>query len=134
MSSAISTQPFPYRLTISLPLPSYRLANAAKRSLEVDKELSSSVSRQISLASITREGEKADSLSNGNLEGSDSDSDVVKQDEPTLLITEYSAATNRMLRVAVNGFMESMGVVLGVMAELDIDVLEHESGYGVDRP
>jgi len=28
-----------------------------------------------------------------------------------------------MLRVAVNGFMESLGVVLGVMTELDVDVL-----------
>jgi len=29
-----------------------------------------------------------------------------------------------MLRVAVNGFMESLSVVLGVMEELDVDVLE----------
>ncbi len=29
-----------------------------------------------------------------------------------------------MLRVAVNGFMESLTVVLRVMEELDIDVLE----------
>ena len=29
-----------------------------------------------------------------------------------------------MLRVAVNGFMESLGVVLGVMHELDVDVLD----------
>jgi hypothetical protein len=28
-----------------------------------------------------------------------------------------------MLRVAVNGFMESLSVVLGVMEELDVDVL-----------
>ena len=51
--------------------------------------------------------------------------------EPTLLTqgamfvlrTEYKATTTRMLRVAVNGFMESVGVVLGVMEELDVDVL-----------
>lgn len=42
----------------------------------------------------------------------------------TVLRTEYSATTNRMLRVAVNGFMESLGVVLQVMEELDVDVLE----------
>jgi EKC/KEOPS complex subunit PCC1/LAGE3 len=29
-----------------------------------------------------------------------------------------------MLRVAVNGFMESLTVVLGAMEELDVDVLE----------
>jgi EKC/KEOPS complex subunit PCC1/LAGE3 len=28
-----------------------------------------------------------------------------------------------MLRVAVNGFMESLGLVLGIMEELDVDVL-----------
>ena len=42
----------------------------------------------------------------------------------TVLRTEYKATTNRMLRVAVNGFMESLGVVLGIMEELDIDVLD----------
>lgn len=41
----------------------------------------------------------------------------------TVLRTEYKATTNRMLRVAVNGFMESLGVVLGIMEELDVDVL-----------
>ena len=44
----------------------------------------------------------------------------------TVLRTEYKATTNRMLRVAVNGFMESLGVVLGVMEELDVDVLSKE--------
>ena len=44
----------------------------------------------------------------------------------TVLRTEYKATTNRMLRVAVNGFMESLGVVLGVMEELDVDILDEE--------
>lgn len=44
----------------------------------------------------------------------------------TVLKTTYYATTNRMLRVAVNGFMESLGVVLGVMTELDVDVLKNE--------
>lgn len=46
----------------------------------------------------------------------------------TVLETTYRATTNRMLRVAVNGFMESLGVVLGVMEELDVDVLKEELG------
>lgn len=46
----------------------------------------------------------------------------------TVVKTEYKAATNRMLRVAVNGFMESLGVVVGVMQELDVDVLSTELG------
>lgn len=39
----------------------------------------------------------------------------------------YRATTARMLRVAVNGFFESLGVVVQVMSELDMDVL-HEKG------
>ncbi|GKT82993.1 transcription factor Pcc1 [Colletotrichum tofieldiae] len=35
------------------------------------------------------------------------------------------ATTNRMLRVAVNGLMESLNLVVEVMEELDVDVLEH---------
>lgn len=44
----------------------------------------------------------------------------------TVLRTEYKATTNRMLRVAVNGFMESLGLLLGIMEELDVDVLGKE--------
>lgn len=45
----------------------------------------------------------------------------------TILKTEYCATTNRMLRVAVNGFFESLGTVIQVMEELDTDVI-HEKG------
>lgn len=44
--------------------------------------------------------------------------------DETILRTEYKATTNRMLRVAVNGLMESLSVVIGVMEELDVDVLD----------
>lgn len=44
----------------------------------------------------------------------------------TVLRTVYKATTNRMLRVAVNGFMESLAVVIGVMEELDVDILGAE--------
>ena len=40
-----------------------------------------------------------------------------------VLLIDYKATTNRMLRVAVNGFMESLVVVLEVMEQLDADVL-----------
>ena len=53
----------------------------------------------------------------------DETAEETPQDEMSVLRTEYKATTNRMLRVAVNGFMESVGVVLGVMEELDVDVL-----------
>lgn len=52
---------------------------------------------------------------------------AVDDGELTVLRTEYKATTNRMLRVAVNGFMESLGVILGVMEELDVDVLAEEA-------
>ena len=57
------------------------------------------------------------SIVNGNHKNDDIESQ-------TVLRTEYRATTNRMLRVAVNGFMESLGVVLNVMEELDVDVLK----------
>jgi EKC/KEOPS complex subunit PCC1/LAGE3 len=90
----------PHHRTISVPLPTARLATAALRSLQVDEELSTLVRRSFSTVSP-----------GPGVHGE------------TVLKTEYKATTNRMLRVAVNGFMESLGVVLGIMEELDVDVL-----------
>jgi EKC/KEOPS complex subunit PCC1/LAGE3 len=78
------------------------------RALQVDAELSPLVRRTFSL--VGSEGSAGD-----------------EEENSTILRTEYSATTNRMLRVAVNGFMESLGVVLQVMEELDVDVLESKS-------
>ncbi|KAL4810341.1 transcription factor Pcc1-domain-containing protein [Aspergillus unguis] len=108
-----SSTEFPCTLTISLPLPTRRLASSALRALEVDAELSPHVRRDFALKSTNSEGPEA----NGEGDG----------EGQTVLETTYKATTNRMLRVAVNGFMESLGVVLGVMEELDVDVLEEES-------
>jgi len=106
---------FPYSLTISLPLPTHRLASSALQALQVDAELSPYVRRSFALKAP---------------EYNHSVHSEINYDEGTrtILETTYQAATNRMLRVAVNGFMESLGVVLGVMEELDIDVLEDELG------
>ncbi|KAL2813133.1 transcription factor Pcc1-domain-containing protein [Aspergillus granulosus] len=100
---------FPYSLTISLPLPTNRLASSALRALEVDAELSPLVRRDFALKFPKSTENQADG-----------------DESKTVLETTYRATTNRMLRVAVNGFMESLGVVLGVMEELDVDVLEEE--------
>jgi EKC/KEOPS complex subunit PCC1/LAGE3 len=43
--------------------------------------------------------------------------------EETVLRTVYEATTNRMLRVAVNSFMDSIQLVIDVMAGLDLDVM-----------
>ena len=44
--------------------------------------------------------------------------------ETSVLRVEYSATTNRMLRVATNSFMESLGLVMEVMEKMDVGVLE----------
>ncbi|APA06605.1 hypothetical protein SS1G_12668 [Sclerotinia sclerotiorum 1980 UF-70] len=98
---------FPCSLTIDIPLPTARLASAALSALSVDAELSPLVRRTFSLVSPTSDN-------------------LVSADSKTIFHTIYRATTNRMLRVAVNGFMESLSVVLGVMEELDVDVLESE--------
>ncbi|CAH0026574.1 unnamed protein product [Clonostachys rhizophaga] len=89
--------------TINVPFPSERLASTALRTLQVDKELSPLVRRHLSV--ITPSDDSG---------------------EGRLLKTEYEAATNRMLRVAVNSFMESLKLVLEVMEHLDVDVLEQQ--------
>lgn len=50
----------------------------------------------------------------------------------TVLRTIYRATTNRMLRVAVNGFFESLNVVLQVIEELDTDVIEANGLEGLE--
>ncbi|KAK0666127.1 transcription factor Pcc1-domain-containing protein [Cercophora samala] len=40
------------------------------------------------------------------------------------LKVQYKATTNRMLRVAVNSFFDSLALVLEVMEQLDVDVIE----------
>lgn len=106
-----------YSRTISLPFPTQRLASSALQAIEVDTELSSSVRRTMTLTTPASEN------------GDEPQEKKQKQDpeeSKSVLQTTYRATTNRMLRVAVNGFMESLGVVLGVMKELDIDVLKAE--------
>jgi EKC/KEOPS complex subunit PCC1/LAGE3 len=88
--------------TLNIPFPSARLAHTASQALAVDAELSPLVRRSFSTVSAPESAEQA------------------------ILRVDYSATTNRMLRVAVNGFFESLGVVLGVMEELDVDVVHGE--------
>jgi len=109
-----------YRV-VDVPLPTNRLASTALRALQVDAELSPLVQRTFSLAS-------PDSMTTAfNREVSNaqpSDANIAQDDHKTILRVEYKATTNRMLRVAVNGFMESLRLVLGIMEELDVDVLD----------
>jgi EKC/KEOPS complex subunit PCC1/LAGE3 len=106
---------------IDVPLPSHHLASSALQALQVDAELSPLVHRSFSLASPFD-----DSASHQGSNGVTTEQSA-NGENGVVLRTEYKATTNRMLRVAVNGFMESLGVVLRVMEELDTDVLELES-------
>lgn len=110
------------RRTINVPFPTHRLANTALRALSVDPELSPLVQRSFSLAT------PSSSKRNGNVDGSVSAFTQADElnDRKTVLVTHYVATTNRMLRVAVNGFFESVGVVIAVMRELDVDVVGEE--------
>ena len=105
------------------------------RALSVDAELSPLVHRSFSLTyPATSHGttinNSSDTSSEARLKGNAPLALGAKiagdNEELTVLRTEYKATTNRMLRVAVNGFMESLGVVLGVMEELDVDVLAED--------
>ncbi|KAF2686694.1 Pcc1-domain-containing protein [Lentithecium fluviatile CBS 122367] len=93
------TDEFPCTLTLNIPFPTAHLASTALCVLSVDAELSPLVRRSFALTTL------ADST------------------EQTILRVDYAATTNRMLRVAVNGFFESAGVVIGVMKDLDVDVV-----------
>lgn len=110
--------------TVHIPFPSARHAAIALRALSVDKELSPLVRRAFSLTPPS----SPDAV-NGNGSGAgngagygarDDDEDVERR---TVLKVEYSATTPRMLRVATNGFFESLGVIVGTMEELDEDVV-----------
>jgi len=92
------------------------------RALQVDAELSPLVRRKFTLT--TTETTLSQFDANSNPQDELGTNNTLNDGRNTILRTEYSATTNRMLRVAVNGFMESLGVVLQVMEELDVDVLE----------
>jgi len=90
----------------------------AQRALSVDAELSPLVRRAISLSAP----------SSANVPTPTS----ADSDERSVLHVNYAATTNRMLRVAVNGFFESLGVVVGVMRDLDVDVLYEPVREGLE--
>ncbi|OHE91238.1 hypothetical protein CORC01_13477 [Colletotrichum orchidophilum] len=104
---------FPCSLTINVPFPTPRLASVAHKALAVDQELSPLVRRTFSI-----DGDASSSSSS-------SSPGTVDADAASVLRVHYKATTNRMLRVAVNGLMESLNLVVEVMEELDVDVLEH---------
>jgi EKC/KEOPS complex subunit PCC1/LAGE3 len=93
---------------LQFPFPTSRLASTALDAIQVDPELSPLVRREFSL-----------------IKGQYTDND--NHDGPQVLRVDYRATTNRMLRVAVNSFMESLRLVVEVMEKLDVDVLDVKS-------
>ena len=85
----------------------------------MDEELSLLVKREFSLVSSTSAEVATHTTGISNLS--------LHDEASTVLQVHYKATTPRMLRVAVNGFFESLGVIVQVMEELDVDVL-HEKG------
>lgn len=94
---------------MSIPLPDHRLASYALRALQVDAELSPLVRRSFSVQSP---------VGSCTLLGS-----ATEDEGKTALRVDYKATTDRMLRVAVNSFMESLSLILHIMEELDEDIL-----------
>ena len=86
----------------------------------MDAELSPLVCRSFCLATA-ESGYQSDQQDRCDVDGATLS---IANEALTVLRTEYKATTNRMLRVAVNGYMESLGVVVDVMEELDVDVLD----------
>lgn len=99
--------PLTQKLTSSrqlrIPFPTERLASTALKSISVDPELSGLVRRTFA---------------------------VSPSGDGYTLDVDYSATTNRMLRVAVNSFMDSLRLVVEVMEQLDEDVLRHAAAAG----
>lgn len=104
---------FPCSLQIDVPFPTARLASIAIKAMTVDQELSPLVRREFSTVNITSASGGAGRVNDGD--------DVTGKNVMRVL---YEATTNRMLRVSVNSFMDSLSLILEVMERLDADVLE----------
>ncbi|KAG6037945.1 hypothetical protein E4U41_004649 [Claviceps citrina] len=110
----VSSDQFPCSISLHVPLPTARLATTALQALQVDPELSPLVQRHFSTGS-----------SSPQVQDEEEEQEQGQGCEPESVLTvRYQATTNRMLRVAVNSFMDSLKLVLEVMEQLDVDVLE----------
>lgn len=103
---------------LTVPFPTQRLASTALQSLQVDKELSPLVRRTLTTVRHDAQG--------GREAGPQGEQEEEGQQQQALRV-EYSATTNRMLRVAVNSFLDSLNLVVEVMQHLDVDVLAHSN-------
>ncbi|KAJ6787884.1 hypothetical protein PWT90_07814 [Aphanocladium album] len=106
--AAVADAAFPCSIELKVPFPTNRLASTALQAIQVDPELSPLVRRQLSLVAASSDAAAAAGKA---------------AEATTVLRVDYQATTNRMLRVAVNSFMDSLKLVIEVMEQLDEDVL-----------
>lgn len=116
---------------IHVPFPTVRLAKTATRSLSVDPELSPLVRRSFQLVASPSAAANSAHV-NGAINGNSGGLAEHPRDDKAVLEVVYAATTNRMLRVAVNGFFESLGLVVQVMEELDDDVVMKPGSQGFE--
>lgn len=124
-----------------MPFPTARLSSVAHRALAVDRELSPLVRRRFSVSTVAATASNSDAGpgtastdDDPAAEGAHPDAGAQAQAQALahdmldpgacVLRVHYRATTNRMLRVALNSFMDSLALVLEVMEKLDADVLE----------
>ncbi|UNI14903.1 hypothetical protein JDV02_001483 [Purpureocillium takamizusanense] len=138
-ASARDDASFPCSIALRVPLPSARLASTALRALEVDPELSPLVRRHLSVGTAAAADDVIDTTTAAAAAvgaeqrvagvvvavGGGEEETVQEENNEALKVlhVDYRATTNRMLRVAVNSFLDSLKLVLEVMEQLDVDVL-----------
>lgn len=90
--------------------------------------------RSFELVSLSPKGSTNGSHSSGTdgMNGVTEPQSVVHEQNKTVLEVAYAATTNRMLRVAVNGFFESLGLVVHVMEDCDEDVVMKPSSQRLE--
>ncbi|KAL7816801.1 Pcc1 domain-containing protein [Trichoderma aethiopicum] len=120
-----SDSSFPCSINLHIPFPTPRLASTALKALQVDPELSPLVRRTLSVVAPTAASPISDAEPQTQTLQAGEEEEGAAQ---VLLRVEYRAATNRMLRVAVNSFMEGLKLVVEVMEQLDVDVLAAAAG------
>ncbi|KAK9481110.1 CTAG/Pcc1 family [Lipomyces japonicus] len=94
----------PHRLAVLIPFATWRQASIAVSALSPDPQLRPDQFVQV----LSISGRHDDDIKNNK------DDDI-----QTGLLAQFEAASERVLRVGVNGFFESLGVVIGCLNELD---------------
>ena len=115
-SSSSSSLSFPYRLSLGIRFPEARLAEAAKRSLSVDEEISDRVRRVFRIDDDVLAAGSGGNVANS---GGDEGGGVTGAGAGAGLVmrVDFEATEARLLRASVTGFWDMLKVVLKTMQE-----------------